>query len=230
VTGVSRAGPYSVTAHPASRPSWTVTRPVPTDQRQGIKPVVEQGSDTDRMTPQHLTDPFAEAWEGFYTLLKQYSMQEGHTLVPRSHHEGGAELGIWVNTQRATYRKGRMAPDRAARLESLPGWMWDAPKDDWDRALAMIERFAAREGHARVPRDYLVDGFGLGSWVVIQRAKHRRGLLSGERAARLEALPGWEWAPRTGPRTHRRRRLMKVIHRITHPIGEQRRGSPSGAK
>jgi hypothetical protein len=64
--------------------------------------------------------------------------------------------------------------------------------DDW----RVLTRFVAREGHARVPTRYTEDGYRLGAWMDQQRANKRAGRLSDERAARLEALVGWDWDPR----------------------------------
>lgn len=58
--------------------------------------------------------------------------------------------------------------------------------------------FVGREGHACVPDAAQVDGLRLGPWVRTQRAAHRRELLAPDRAARLEALPGWTWGMQRG--------------------------------
>jgi hypothetical protein len=63
----------------------------------------------------------------------------------------------------------------------------------------MLEEHVRREGHARVPQLAVVNGFRLGSWVTKQRTNHRNGTLSADRAARLEALPGWERSPTHSP-------------------------------
>jgi hypothetical protein len=39
----------------------------------------------------------------------------------------------------------------------------------------------------------VLDGYALGTWVVKQRSDHARGVLSRDRAERLEALPKWSW-------------------------------------
>lgn len=80
-----------------------------------------------------------------------------------------------------------------ARLEGLPGWAWDVLAARWEERYAVLQRFAAREGHARVPYSHLEDGVGLGAWVVAQRYQHRKKLLKVARVERLEATPGWVW-------------------------------------
>ena len=56
------------------------------------------------------------------------------------------------------------------------------------------ERNVEREGHARVPAGHVEAGFRLGQWVKVQRRSHPT--MSADRAARLEALPGWTWEAR----------------------------------
>jgi hypothetical protein len=62
--------------------------------------------------------------------------------------------------------------------------------------LGLLQAFAAREGHARVPSDYVEDGINLGTWVVTQRQFKSKNRLSHDRRAQLEALPGWSWDSR----------------------------------
>lgn len=77
----------------------------------------------------------------------------------------------------------------AARLDLLP----PTKEERWEDAFAVLERFVAREGHARVPAEHVEDGFNLGIWLENQRFLHTEGHLSQAQASRLEALPGWEW-------------------------------------
>jgi hypothetical protein len=72
------------------------------------------------------------------------------------------------------------------------------------RNLDALRAYAAREGHPNVPGPHIEhtpDGdIDLGRWVSYIRTRHRKGLLSPERAAPLEALPGWNWdTRRPGP-------------------------------
>jgi superfamily II DNA or RNA helicase len=143
-------------------------------------------------------------WEKNFSNLQQYAEREGHCRVPPSHSENGQRLGLWVLAQRADYKKRlpRLTPQRASRLESLPGWTWGElrkPSIGWDGYFGLLQRFVEREGHARVPAPHLEDGHRLGGWVSNQRqnyARGRAGQMTVERVALLEALPGWSWSER----------------------------------
>ena len=67
----------------------------------------------------------------------------------------------------------------------------------FQKRLAALRQFANREGHAMVGAGTVESFEGtdhkLGSWVSSQRAQFKKGLLSAERIASLETVPGWTW-------------------------------------
>jgi len=146
--------------------------------------------------PRWTWEPFAEAWDEGFAHLQRFVGREGHARVPYGHRADGFRLGQWVANQRAKYRYGALDPQRQALLEDFPGWSWNAREAAWDEALAYLQRFVEREGHARVPQQWQEDGFRLGGWVNRQRTQYSDKTLDPERHRRLEALPGWTWDAR----------------------------------
>jgi Helicase associated domain len=136
------------------------------------------------------------AWENGYSALQHFASREGHTRVPISHVEDGFQLGKWVSTQRTAHRVGRLSEERTQRLAAMPGWAWRPLDALWADGFSVLERFVAREGHARVTRNHVEKGFPLGPWVKEQRSMYREGRLPDDRATRLVALPGWVWNAR----------------------------------
>ena len=66
-------------------------------------------------------------WEAAFARLVAYVEERGDARVPSSYKAAdGAALGNWVDWQRAVYKKGTMSEARAARLEAVAGWVWEA--------------------------------------------------------------------------------------------------------
>ncbi|TDU04190.1 helicase-like protein [Streptomyces sp. 846.5] len=139
-------------------------------------------------------DVRAPLWERGMAELRAYAAEHGHAAPVLAHvTAGGYRLGGWVNSRRNQYRDGHLPADRAAELEALPGWVWDTAEAAWAQGYRALCAFAADHGHARPTTSYRVEGFALGSWVSTQRAGHKKGRLSTDQTAQLEALPGWQW-------------------------------------
>jgi hypothetical protein len=140
-----------------------------------------------------LVEATTRSWEFWFGMLERYAAREGDSRPKAAHREDGFALGGWVTNQLQLRRKGRLPDEYAARLEALPGWTWTLYETWWDKNLALLERFADREGHASPLGTHVEKGVKLGMWVVNQRQALKRGKLSDSQVRRLEALPGWRW-------------------------------------
>lgn len=140
----------------------------------------------------YLVEQVTESWNFWFGLLVSFVEKEGHCRVPNNFEsQDGYKLGRWVISQRSSRRK-LMQIGRKEMLESLPGWVWDARQANWDEGYAQLLRFVEREGHCRVLAKYVTaDGYRLGQWLYGQ--KDDIDIMSHERKAKFEAMPGWAW-------------------------------------
>jgi hypothetical protein len=138
-----------------------------------------------------MATPFAQSLER----LQAFVQREGHARVPYDHREGEYGLGAWVSRQRRRYRDGVLTPEEARQLGSLPGWTWDPHDDSFERMFDLAKEYARRHGHLRTSRRVRFQGADLHTWAVNQRALYREAKIEPDRAARLESLLGWSWAP-----------------------------------
>ena len=65
-------------------------------------------------------------WENGFAELAEVAEATGSAAPGKSViGPSGLRLGLWVQDQRRKYRRGQLSPERAARLEQLPGWYWE---------------------------------------------------------------------------------------------------------
>ena len=55
--------------------------------------------------------------------------------------------------------KNKLSSDRQRRLEELQGWVWDTKIYQWDEAFRRFREYVERNGDARRPATYVVDGY-----------------------------------------------------------------------
>lgn len=140
----------------------------------------------------------AAQWEMGFEHLTAYVEENGTALVPAEYIFRGFRLGQWVAVQRSGWDS--LQEDRKERLATLPDWAVSVRDAWWQGSYAQLQQYADENGHACPPQSYTsASGFKLGSWVATQRQSHAKGQLSGERRKQLLTLPGWQWAPRSGP-------------------------------
>lgn len=109
--------------------------------------------------------------------------------------DDGFRLGAWVTNRRSPHGKAMLSPKRVAELDAL-GMVWDYSADVWRRGLAASSIYRDGSGHLLMPDRFITDdGFALGSWISIQRTRRRRGHLSDDEIAALDAL-GMVWDAR----------------------------------
>lgn len=135
-------------------------------------------------------------WDRAFQLVAEYAHVYGTARVPRGTVVDGVNIGDWVLNNRSKFSK--LSTDRQKRLDSLPGWTDKVHADTWDQRIALVQRYVDEHGTAAVARDYVINGFPLGSWVGSRRNEYKKGLVTPDRVRQLQSFPGWDWAPRSG--------------------------------
>lgn len=143
--------------------------------------------------------PTGRRWQQLLDETSAYIRRHGHCRIPVGHATtGGYLLGRNITAVRSRHHAGTLPARHTAELEAVPGWSWGEPvdyhDDDWHHAYTLLKHYADQHGTAAVPEHVQAeDGYALGLWVAAQLREHRTGRLHRDRAAALEALPGWDW-------------------------------------
>jgi hypothetical protein len=139
-----------------------------------------------------------DRWGTGFAVLERFAAEHGHARPSCSYVcDDGYRLGLWVMRQRQTRKSPEMTPERAARLESLPGWVWSMRDALWEEGFAHLTAYVSEHGHTDVPVAYTcAGGYKLGVWVKTQRAAGRDERITRIRRSKLNLVPGWKWSGR----------------------------------
>jgi superfamily II DNA or RNA helicase len=145
-------------------------------------------------------NPIEGDWEAWFDELLVFGKVNGHYLVPKDTRTSKStqfkSLGSWVNTQRQRYKKGKLEPERIARLESLNGWSWSPFDDAWEATYEQVLKIASKLGTISKFKGTDRASSFLRSWINSQRTKYGSHLLDEREIQKLEAIPGWTWDKR----------------------------------
>jgi len=132
------------------------------------------------------------SWDTFFGKLVAFKERFGHCNVETLWDED-ISFARWVTAQRTRRKKGVLTDEQIARLDSL-GFVWDwqtqSADGNWMRWFQKLKLFKERFGHCNVGT-YEEDK-AIGRWVVSQRIRKNKGLLSEEQIRWLQEL-GFVW-------------------------------------
>ena len=131
----------------------------------------------------------ADAWESGFKSLEQFRKIHGHSQIPNPNPQN-RQLGDWAEAQRRQQRIGKLALERADRLDAL-GFIWDLEEAAWEERFNLLLRFIQVHGHGKVAnKDKVMPK--LADWAANQRKAKERGNLDPTRQERLEQA-GFVW-------------------------------------
>ena len=144
-------------------------------------------------------------WEGYYKLAKIYFEKRGDLEIPYNfktldginYGENGYSLGVWIYTQRQTYKSGKLSKEKIKLLEKIGmrfenknniiGWeeYYKLAKVYFEKnnSLEVIVSFKTLDGIT-----YDEKGYNLGTWISRQRKIYKNGKLSKEKIELLEKI------------------------------------------
>jgi hypothetical protein len=139
-------------------------------------------------------DPWEDDWRQGLAALEEFVRRQGHARVPhtRLRTASGSAAGATASGRDGGAENCPLSGVMA--LEAF-GFVWNPFEDDWRQGIAALEKFVRSHGHARMPAKYVAEkGFRLGNWCDNRRQERKRGKLTAERIAALDAL-GFVWEP-----------------------------------
>ena len=119
-----------------------------------------------------------ERFNNHYELLKEYNFEFGNSNPKYNVVYKGFRIGMWANTLRARYHKGKLTLDRIKRLDEI-GFVWDVYDDVWMDHYKEAKKML-KQGK-KIKKNSLLDG-----WIERQRVAYANGDLDKEKSKLLE--------------------------------------------
>jgi superfamily II DNA or RNA helicase len=139
-------------------------------------------------------------WNEHFNALSDYSNIYGHASPSQAVTHMNKNIGNWVSMQRQKKKNriGRksLTSDQINKLESLPGWTWDAAQSEWEKGFKLLVSYSHELGHSKPKNHESYKDFEIGKWVQSQRSSYKRNKLNQEKIDLLQSLPSWSWDTR----------------------------------
>ncbi|WP_277820472.1 Helicase associated domain protein [Streptomyces sp. WAC00263] len=140
-----------------------------------------------------------DAWDSMFEALVSYSAETGHCYPTDDVAVDGRSLGRWSRKQRGRQRQGRLRPDRAERLATIPAWSSGTVHEAgfWSRYGAYLQRAEAAEADER---EKAMPSREATVWANNLRGRREDLLAQGrdlpdDQLKAMEEIPGWSWNP-----------------------------------
>lgn len=137
--------------------------------------------------------PLHSQWEQRYLEVKNYRTLNGHINISQV-DPVYKQLGRWLNDQRERRKKGKLLPEREAKLNEI-GMIWNLEDARFEQKLSQLKQYFAKYGHYDVSQGDK-DFPELGAWVA--QIRHRGVLPS--RKKRLDEI-GFNWKRGESPKS-----------------------------
>lgn len=133
--------------------------------------------------------PAGHRWRENYLALRDFKQRFEHCRVPQEWPEN-KRLATWVCTQRLRRKADVLSDERVRALDKL-GFDWEIDVGTWEQRFAELCAFKDRFKHTRVHVKW-PENPQLGTWVVAQRYRRRKGKLRADHEQRLNEIE-FEW-------------------------------------
>ncbi len=140
-------------------------------------------------------------WQQKYNLAKIYYEHYGHCEIPQNfktkdginYDETGIALGVWLVTQRRSFKTDQINFEKIRLLESINVRL---EVRDWQQNYSLAKIYYKHYGHCKIPREFKTKdginydetGFALGVWLANQRTAYKKGKMNFERRCLLESI------------------------------------------
>lgn len=161
--------------------------------------------------------PMDEKWPRHFKVYKEYVKENNSSRIPTSFMYRGMNLGTWVSNQKSKYNKGILDNSYIMLLENLHSdWAWSLLDAVWDENYNSLQKYYEKRGNSNYPALKSKSGRIITEWIVTQRKANKRGKISADRKALLDAIK-FRWDP-LDPWEEGFENLLQFVKREGHAL------------
>lgn len=155
-----------------------------------------------------------QAWENNYMKLINYKIVNSNCNVSRTYKEDKS-LANFVARQRFNYKKGKLSQDQIKKLE-LINFEWEPPHNTnnfeiWMSQYSQLLAVYNKAGSANFTKSQADSS--LYNWVLQQRGKKRKNILSDEQIELLDKI-GFNWNPEAASSSPDDERWFEMLEQL----------------